>query len=96
MGQFATAKDVSDSLNHSKIYIGMRATDYQSFCRDIISRIGEDLITVNSELSVTFDNGYRVDFRKTGAILLMKPGPETGKLFPTFEQFAAYYLAKFW
>ena len=84
-----SSKDFSSSLTVAKVYLATRSVDYAKFSSEVLDSIARSV-------RHDFGNGYSMAEVKDGSIVLIYPDCGGAKLFPTWEQFAAYYLAKFW
>lgn len=87
---FVTAKQVSASLPLAKVYLAIRAKDRLEFEKAL------ELSSRDGGLYIKFENGYEAHLYVDGGVGLITPSCDDGKFFATFEQFTAYYLAKFW
>lgn len=87
---FTTAEQLSETIFVAKIYLGSRREDFEKFAKRFT------LSSQNGELFHSFENGYECQLHQDGTLLLIRPDKMAGIPFDTFEQFAAYYLAKFW
>lgn len=86
---FVTAAHVSSSLAVAQVYLSHRAEDLANFEKGLVFKPDD------RDVYLQFDNGYRAFLFPDGQVLLMDPDVH-GSRFSTYQQFAAYYLAKFW
>ena len=89
--KFISADAIGKSLAASKLYLMKRPADYARFIKDLNLAEGDDGLPV-----VELDNGKVIHFYPDDRVALVDDDCTTGKLFPTWEQLAAYYLAKHW
>ena len=73
----------------AKVYLATRSVDYVKFSSEVLESMARSV-------RHDFENGYSMVEVKDGTIAFIDPDCEGAKLFPTWEQFAAYFLAKFW
>jgi len=87
---FTTPEQLSQSIFVAKIYLGSRREDFEKFSKEFT------LSSRDGKLYHSFENGYEANLYRDGTVSLLWPNYESGKSLDTFEQFAAYYIAKFW
>lgn len=88
---FVSADQLSTFIGVAKIYLLQRKADYEQFCSEfkLSFRPGSGIVH-------SFQNGYEAHIYNDGSVALVWPDCNEGKHFPSFEQFAAYWLARFW
>ena len=84
-----SSKDFSSSLTVAKVYLASRNVDYAKFSSEVLDSIARSV-------RHDFENGYSMVEARDGTIAFIDSDCGGAKLFPTWEQFAAYFLAKFW
>lgn len=87
---FASAKALSAGEGIAKIYLLKRKKDYEDFVASL------DFKERDGEVLSQFDNGKEAFFYKNGTVALIDSDTKNGRVFGSFEQFAAYYLASHW
>lgn len=97
MNGFLSADEVSRTEIRAKVYLYTRFEDFIRFLKDVKPTV----FSTEWNARHTFDNGYMCQFYDDGSVQLSSPECQAGRsgycnIFDTFEQFAAYYLAKFW
>ena len=87
---FASAEQLSKHEEISKIYLRTRQKDYNNFCSffKLSYRKGVGFVHV-------FSSSQEAIIREDGSIEFRHTNHQT-RIFRTFVQFTAYYLAKFW
>jgi len=88
--KFISADTLAKKQGAAKVYLMKRAIDYQKFIEglDFVERHGDPILKL--------DNGKRLYFRPDSSAVLYVDSSTEGRVFQTWEQFAAYYLAKHW
>lgn len=92
---FLSAEDYSKSLTIAKIYLLKREDDYKKFVKEIEFHKSKNTENVHatlanhSSLFITPEGGV---FFTTG----IQVGVDKTLEFGSFEQFVAYYLARYW
>lgn len=89
-GQFVSAKQVSSTPQIASIYLKTRQKDYKKFCSEFTMEV------MHGNLFHTFENKHEAVINTNGSITFIYPDKDKIDFFNTFEQFAAFYLAKFW
>lgn len=87
MSSFVSAEAISSNIVRSQVYVGSRSVDYGKLCSQFTGLTESD--------PVRLPNEHRVNLLRGGEVYISAPDG-SGKLFGSWTQFAAYYLAKFW
>ena len=85
---FLSADELSKTNWKARVYLATRPEDSKNLAEKVLKAIVRGT-------RHDFDNGYSVQSYQDGAVALIDPNCDNGKLFGSYEQFAAYYLAKF-
>ncbi len=87
---FVTAEQLSKFVGIAKIYLLQRKEDYEALCKQFV------LCNLDEGIGHKFANGYTAHVLINGNVILSSKDKVGGIPFETFEQFAAYWLARFW
>ena len=87
--KFISADEVSKTKWVASIYLASRAIDSQNLAKQVVKAMARGE-------RHDFENGYSAQTYPNGEVALIDPDCGYGKLFGSYDQFAAYYLAKFW
>ncbi len=87
---FVTAEQLSKFVGIAKIYLLQRKEDYEALCKQFV------LSNLDEGIGHKFENGYTAHVLINGNVILSNKDKVGGIPFETFEQFAAYWLARFW
>lgn len=87
---FVTAEQLSKFVGIAKIYLLQRKEDYEALCKQFV------LCNLDEGIGHKFANGYTAHVLINGNVILSNKDKVGGISFETFEQFAAYWLARFW
>ena len=96
---FVSAIGLAKYPDIAKIYLLKRKDDYEKFCKELEFIRTEKQQQFTAEVVITFkssnDTLYHV-YTTNGVKLEFFDSKGVNTTFDSFEQFAAYYLARYW
>ena len=96
---FVSAADISKFPEIAKIYLLKRKDDYEKFCKELDFILTEKQQKFTANVVISFKNSDATlhhTYTPSGVKLEFFDIKGENTTFDSFEQFAAYYLARYW